>query len=272
MARTPTKKPPARKTIDDLAVSLRKAGETGKACAPIRTKLGEGGVDAAYAVQETNTKYWLNAGRRLVGRKIGLTSKVVQTQLGVDQPDFGMLFADMAYSDGEEIPVGALIAPKIEGEVSFVMGDDLEMEHPTIADVTNAIAYAAASIEIVDSRVRDWDISILDTVADNASAGAFILGNEPHALEDFDSRLCGMVVEHRGEPVSVGAGAACLGNPLNAMVWLAREMVFRGRPLGAGDIVMSGALGPMVPVTPGEVYEVRINGLGSVRAVFGEEK
>ena len=272
MAKTSTKKPPTKKTINDLAVSLRKAGETGKACAPIRTSLSDGDVDAAYAIQETNTKYWQNKGRRLVGRKIGLTSKVVQTQLGVDQPDFGMLFADMAYSDGEEIPVGALIAPKIEGEVSFVMGDDLEMEHPTIADVTNAIAYAAASIEIVDSRVRDWDISILDTVADNASAGAFILGNEPHALEDFDSRLCGMVVEHRGEPVSVGAGAACLGNPLNAMVWLAREMVARGRPLSAGDIVMSGALGPMVPVNPGEVYEVRINGLGSVRAVFGEEK
>ena len=261
---------PTRKTIENLAVALRTAGETGNACVPIRTSLIEGDVDSAYAVQETNTKFWLDSGRRLVGRKIGLTSKVVQTQLGVDQPDFGMLFADMAYSDGEEIPFDALIAPKIEGEVSFVLGDDLDMERPTIADVTNAIAYAAASIEIVDSRVKDWDISILDTIADNASAGAFILGNAPHMLEDFDSRLCGMVIEHRGEPVSVGAGAACLGNPLNAVVWLAREMVTRGRPLIAGDIVMSGALGPMVAAQPGEVYEVRINGLGSVRAVFGE--
>jgi 2-keto-4-pentenoate hydratase len=262
---------PTRKTIEDLALALRRAGESGTACAPVRTKLTAGDVDSAYAVQETNTKFWLDGGRRLAGRKIGLTSKVVQTQLGVDQPDFGMLFADMAYSDGEEIPFGALIAPKIEGEISFVLGDDLDMELPTIADVTNAIAYAAASIEIVDSRVKDWDISILDTVADNASAGAFILGNEPHMLEDFDSRLCGMVIEHRGEPVSVGAGAACLGNPLNAVVWLARDMVARGRPLIAGDIVMSGALGPMVAAQPGEVYEVRINGLGSVRAVFGEK-
>lgn len=264
-------KKPTRKTIDDLAISLRKAAETGTACGPVRTKLTEGDIDAAYAVQETNTKFWLSEGRRLAGRKVGLTSKVVQTQLGVDQPDFGMLFADMAYSDGAEIPFGALIAPRIEGEVSFVMGDDLDMEQPTIADVTNAIAYAAASIEIVDSRVKDWDISILDTVADNASAGAFILGNAPHMLEDFDSRLCGMVIENRGEPVSVGAGAACLGNPLNAVVWLAREMVERGRPLIAGDIVMSGALGPMVTAQPGEVYEVRINGLGSVRAAFGEK-
>ncbi len=183
-----------------------------------------------------------------------------------------MLFADMAYSDGEEIPVGALIAPKIEGEVSFVMGDDLEMEHPTIADVTNAIAYATASIEIVDSRVRDWDISILDTVADNASAGAFILGNEPHALEDFDPAFAAWSSNTAASRFRSAPVLPVPGNPLNAMVWLAREMVARGRPLSAGDIVMSGALGPMVPVTPGEVYEVRINGLGSARAVFGEEK
>lgn len=259
---------PTKKTIDTLAAGLRKAGETGNAIEPVRNSLPDSDVDAAYAVQDANTRHWLDAGRRLVGRKIGLTSRVVQKQLGVDQPDFGMLFADMAFSDGEEIPAGKLIAPKIEGEISFVLADDLNMEHPTVADVTNAIAYACASIEIVDSRVKNWDIGIVDTVADNASAGGFILGNEPHALEDFDTRLCGMVVEHRGEPVSVGAGAACLGNPLNAVVWLAREMVARGRPLEAGDIVMSGALGPMVAVEPGEAYEVRINGLGSVRAVF----
>ena len=137
-------------------------------------------------------------------------------------------------------------------------------------EVLVATDAVAPAFEIVDSRIRDWDITILDTIADNASSGLFVLGNEPHMIEDFDSRLCGMVIEHRGEPVSVGAGAACLGNPLNAVVWLAREMVARGRPLRAGDIVMSGALGPMVPVAPGEVYEVRINGLGSVRAAFAK--
>ena len=119
------------------------------------------------------------------------------------------------------------------------------------------------------SVVAEIGVPSPSTIADNASSGLFVLGNEPRGLDDFDPRLCGMVVEHRGEPVSVGAGAACLGNPLNAVVWLAHEMVTRGRPLMAGDIVMSGALGPMVPVTPGEVYEVRINGLGSVRAAFG---
>ncbi len=254
--------------ITTLAKRLRTAIETGKGCKPLRNDLPAGDIDAAYAVQEANTKYWLKGGRRLVGRKIGLTSKVVQQQLGVDRPDFGMLFADMAIPDGEEIPSAAVMQPKIEGEVAFVLDRDLAVEDPTIADVTNAIGYATAAIEVVGSRIAKWDINIVDTVADNASSGLFILGNERHALADFDSRLCGMVVEHRGEPASVGAGAACLGNPLNAVIWLAREMVERGRPLEAGDIIMSGALGPMVPVEPGEVYEVRISGLGSVRAAF----
>lgn len=268
---TTAAKKPTKKTIHALAARLRRAGETGEPCAPVRDDLPERDLDAAYAVQETNTEAWLAGGRRLVGRKIGLTSKVVQTQLGVDQPDFGMLWADMAVADGEEVAPGAVMQPKIEGEISFVLGDDLNVEHPTAADVARAIDYAVASIEIVGSRIANWDIRIVDTIADNASSGLFVLGNEPRLLGEFDSRLCGMVVEHRGEPVSVGAGAACLGNPLNAVVWLAREMVARGRPLMAGDIVMSGALGPMVPVTPGEVYEVRINGLGAVRAAFGKE-
>lgn len=261
-------KPNNSMEISTLARRLRTAMDTGKGCKPLRNDLPDGDLDAAYAVQETNTKHWLKAGRRPVGRKIGLTSKVVQTQLGVDQPDFGMLFADMAIPDGEEIAASAVMQPKIEGEVAFVLDRDLAVEDPTIADVTNAIAYATAAIEVVGSRIADWDINIVDTIADNASSGLFVLGNERHTLADFDSRLCGMVVEHRGEPVSIGAGAACLGNPLNAVIWLAREMVERGRPLAAGDIIMSGALGPMVPVTPGEVYEVRISGLGSARAAF----
>lgn len=270
MAKRLSAKEPAGNAVETLAARLRRAGETGTPCAPVRGELPEGDLDAAYAVQDANTRAWLADGRRPVGRKIGLTSRAVQKQLGVDRPDFGMLWADMAVCDGEEIAPGAVMQPKIEGEISFVLADDLTVERPTVADVTAAIAYAAASIEIVGSRIENWDISIVDTIADNASSGLFVLGNEPHMLEDFDSRLCGMVVEHRGEPVSVGAGAACLGNPLNAVVWLAREMVARGRPLRAGDIVMSGALGPMVPVAPGEVYEVRINGLGSVRAAFAK--
>ncbi|HKJ74758.1 MAG TPA: fumarylacetoacetate hydrolase family protein, partial [Alphaproteobacteria bacterium] len=162
----------------------------------------------------------------------------------------------------------ALQQPRVEGEIAFCLDENLNSPDLTISDVIEAIDYAVPAIEVACSRIEGWNIKGVDTIADNASAGMFVLGTRPASLDAFDHRLCGMVLEHRGEPVSVGAGAACLGNPLNAMLWLARKMVEVGRPLLAGDIVMSGALGPMVAAKPGEVYEVRISGLGSVRAVF----
>ncbi len=231
----------------------------------------ENDVGTAYRVQEINTKRALAAGRRLVGRKIGLTAKVVQTQLGVDQPDYGMLFADMAVADGEEVPHGKLIKPRVEAEVAFVMGRDILTEQPTIADVIRAVEFCLPAIEIVDSRIAEWKIKIVDTIADNASSGLFVLGCDPRPLRKLDLRNCGMVMESKGEPISVGAGAACLGNPLIAVLWLARTMARAGRPLKVGDIVMSGALGPMVPVAWGDVVEARISGLGSVRAAFAKE-
>ncbi|MSP50978.1 MAG: 2-keto-4-pentenoate hydratase [Alphaproteobacteria bacterium] len=254
--------------IAGLAERLRGAYDSGIPCPPVRGGLPTGDIAAAYAVQEANTRYWLGAGRRLVGRKIGLTSKAVQMQLGVDRPDFGMLFADMAIGDGEEIEIGAVLQPRIEAEVAFVLERPLLYERPTAADVIRAVSYAVPAIEVVGSRIAKWDINILDSIADNASSGLFVLGNERRAIDDFDGRLCGMTVENRGEPISVGAGAACLGHPLNALRWVAAEMVRRSRPLAAGDIVMSGALGPMVSAAPGEVYTARISGLGSVRAAF----
>ena len=255
--------------IEELAARLRRATETGEAIAPIRDELADGGVPAAYAVQNANTKYYLANGRRLSGRKIGLTSKAVQKQLGVDSPDFGMLYADMEIPDGEEIALSRLMQPKVEGEITLVLGDDLDHEQLTLTDVMSAIDYALPSIEIVGSRIENWNIRLLDTVADNASSGLYVLGGRPVGIEAVDWRLCGMVMERRGEQVSFGAGAACLGNPLNAALWLARTMVEVGSPLKAGDVIMTGALGPMVAVAPGDVIEVCINGLGSVRAAFG---
>lgn len=257
--------------IQQAADRIQIAHDIGRPDEPVRHLLNEGDIDAAYEVQEVNTKRRLERGARLVGRKIGLTSKTVQNQLGVDRPDFGMLFDDMAVPDGEEVPVGAALQPRVEGEITFVMERGLAMERPTPSDVVDAIAYATPSIEIVGSRIKDWDINIQDTIADNASAALYVVGNQKVSLDAFDSRLCGMVVECQGEPLSVGAGAACLGHPVNAVRWLAEEMMHRGRPLEAGDVVMSGALGPMVPVTRGQVYEVRINGVGSCRAAFAAE-
>lgn len=258
-------------TIAYAADSLANAARSGVACAPVAPDIQHLGVAGAYAAQELQTERALKEGRRIAGRKIGLTSAAVQKQLGVEQPDYGMLFADMGYGDGEEIPLSRLLQPKVEAEIAFVLGRDLRDPAMGLGDVVQAIAYAVPAIEVVDSRIRDWKITLLDTIADNASSGAFVLGGSPKKVSDLDLRLCGMTLEAAGEPVSVGCGAACLGNPLNAVVWLGRKMIEVGRPLAAGEIILSGALGPMAAVEAGGVYEARISGLGCVRAAFSQE-
>ncbi|TYB96533.1 2-keto-4-pentenoate hydratase [Micromonospora sp. WP24] len=261
-------------TVDIEAASreLELARDSAKPCPPLRGRLlPEGDIESAYQVQQVHTRQRLDAGRRRVGAKIGLTSRAVQESFGVFQPDFGVLFDDMAVPDGAEVPTSRLLQPRVEAEVAFVLGADLPDERVTTADLIGAVDHLLPAIEIVDSRIAGWDISIVDTVADNASSGLFVLGTSPRRLRDVDLRLCGMVLESAGEPVSVGAGAACLGNPLHALEWLARTLARSGDPLRAGDVVLSGALGPMVPVTPGAAYEARISGLGSVRTCFSKE-
>ncbi len=257
-------------TVKKVGDLLNEASKRRAPIAPVREYLAVGGIAAAYAAQEVNTERALSAGRRLVGRKIGLTSLAVQKQLGVDQPDYGLLFHDMAVPDGWDVPADKLIQPKVEAEVAFLIGRDLDGDRLTIADVIRAVEFALPAIEIVDSRIVDWKIGILDTIADNASSGLYVLGAQPKTLAGLDLRMAGMVMEHMGEPVSVGAGAACLGDPLSATLWLANTMARAGRPLKAGDTVLSGALGPMVSVKRGGVYEARIEGLGSVRAAFAK--
>jgi len=241
-------------------------------CAPVRDLLPPRDLSAAYAAQEINTKRLLAQGRRLVGRKIGLTSLAVQRQLGVDQPDYGMLFDDTAVPDGWEVSPGRLIQPKVEAELAFVIGRDLDDDRITVVDVLRAIEFGLPAIEIVDSRIADWQIGILDTIADNASSGLYVVGASPKKLDGVELRQVGMILQRRGEPVSYGAGAACLGDPLSAVLWLAQTMARAGRPLKAGDTVLSGALGPMVTVQWGDVFEARISGFGSVRAAFAREQ
>lgn len=262
---------PDQQTIAKAAKALRGAAESGEPIAPIRDQISSGGLDAAYAVQELNTKHYEKQGRRLVGRKIGLTSLAVQRQLGVDQPDYGMLFADMDVPEGEPISLDRVIQPKVEAEVAIVIGRDLTEPDLTSAEMIRAVEYVVPAIEIVDSRVANWDIRIWDTIADNASSGLFVLGAVPRKLEGLDLRECGMVMEVAGEPISVGAGIACLGSPITAALWLARVMARAGRPMVEGDVILSGALGPMAGVERGEIVEARINGLGTVRAAFANE-
>lgn len=259
-------------TIDartEAAIRLVRASRDGIVCAPIRELVPDATVDDAYAIQSLIASMTARPDRRRIGRKIGLTSPVVQEQMGVDEPDFGVLFSDMVFVDGQPIPDGLLLQPRIEAEVAFVLGSDLDMNPVTAVDVLRATDFVVPAIEIVDSRVRDWDISIIDTVADNASAGILIVGGAPRRLTEIgDLREIEMRLRCGDEVISAGDGAACLGHPVNAMTWLANTMVQRADPLRAGELVLSGALGPLIPAERGRLYEAELSGLGSVRADF----
>ncbi|NML32417.1 2-keto-4-pentenoate hydratase [Paraburkholderia antibiotica] len=258
-----------------LAQRLRESERSGQTIAPLRDDPSFAALsnpaDAeqlAYAVQQVNVAARVALGERVVGRKIGLTSPAVQRQLGVDQPDFGALFASMAYGDSQPIPLAELIQPKVEAEIALVLEHDLIHERHTYADLVRATAYAVAAIEVVDSRIEGWNIRFVDTVADNASSARFVLGSRPVLLRDLDLAACAMTLSQESEVLSRGNGAACLGNPLNAATWLADRMVRLGTPLRAGDVLMTGALGPMVAVKQPGTFCAQIDGLGSVRATF----
>lgn len=253
------------------AEALRIAAESSEFIAPLSGQYPDFAVADAYAIQKINTEHRFTAGRRRVGCKIGLTSPAVQKQLGVDQPDFGILFDDMGFDEGLPISFAKLQQPKIEAEVAFVLGRDLDMESPGLVDVMRAIEFALPALEVVGSRIANWKIKLVDTVADNASSSGYVLGSSPRTLAQLDLRDCAMNLQRNGEVASSGNGAACMGNPLNAVVWLARTMSYMGAPLKAGELVLSGALGPMLEVRPGDAFMADIKGLGSVSAMFGND-
>jgi 2-keto-4-pentenoate hydratase len=207
----------------------------------------------------------------VVGRKIGLTSPAVQQQLGVDQPDFGFLFADMDVSSQTLVPSRMLLQPKVEAEIAFVLKTDLDDEDLSEERIRSSVDYAVAALEIVDSRITHWDLTIADTVADNASSGLFVLGQQRLKLSEFDPRTVTMRMQADGVEVSRGEGTACLGDPVLALAWLARSAQAFGQPLLAGQIVLSGALGPMAAVKPGIRIDAEIAPLGSVAATFSPE-
>lgn len=255
----------------ELAIQrLSEAAATRQPCAPVRDLLGPSDIDGAYAVQSAVTAQRIAAGERVIGYKVGLTSPAVQRQFGVSQPDFGTVFAAGCYGSGEPISLTSLLQPRIEAEVAFVLGRDINEPNASIADLVRAIDFAIAAVEVVDSRIADWDITITDTVADNASSGAVVLGTVPISLRGLDLAGIGMVIETDGDQVSVGMGAACMGSPLIAAAWLVREMSRRGHTLPAGSLILSGALGPMVTVDGTGCYTARLDGVGEVEAVFAQ--
>jgi 2-keto-4-pentenoate hydratase len=251
--------------ISGLGARLRDAYR-GAPIAPIANQLS--GIDDAYRVQLWQIADRIAGGRRIVGRKIGLTSAAVQRQLGVDEPDFGHLTDEMLFGDDTMLDHATLSQPRIEAEIALILSRDLAMPNPTVADVIAATDYVLPALEIVASRIADWKIGILDTVADNASAGALVLGGPAQRLDGLDLAGCGMTMTINGAIVSEGRGSDCLGHPLNAAAWLARTSHALGCPLRAGEVILTGALGPMRPVAPGDAVQASIEGLGSVSVSF----
>ncbi|MDX3494623.1 2-keto-4-pentenoate hydratase [Streptomyces turgidiscabies] len=254
--------------VAEAAARLSGAARDHKPCAPVRDLLGASDIGLAYAVQQRVIGDRIAAGARVVGRKIGLTSESVQRQVGVDRPDFGVLLDDMDVSGLPEVPSGRLLQPRVEAEIAFVLAADLDDDDLDVERVRSAVGHAVAALEIVDSRVADWDIAITDTVADNASSGLFVLGGERASLKEFEPRDVTMRLYADGTLASEGTGAACLGDPLAALLWLARTAREFGDPLRAGQVVLSGALGPLVPTPPGSTVRAEMSGLGSVTATF----
>jgi len=225
-------------------------------------------IDDAYQIQLRMIQRRLDAGEVVVGKKIGVTSKVVMDMLGVNQPDFGHLLSGMVFNEGEPIEVAKMIAPKAEAEVAFILARDLNGPGVTAADVLRATDFVVPCFEIVDSRIRDWKIKIQDTVADNASCGVLTLGGTRRSPRDLDLALAGMVLEKNGEIISTSAGAAVQGSPVNAVAWLANTLGRLGITLKAGDIILSGSQSPLVPVKAGDSLQCAVGGLGSTSVRF----
>src|ERR1022692_333175 len=227
-------------------------------------------IDDAYAIQTFNIERRVAAGRVLRGRKVGLTSRPMQELLGVSEPDFGVLLDDMFVEDGDEIPLETLLQPRIEAEMAFVIGRDLAGPGVTTSNALTAIAGVLPALEIVDSRIADWRIALVDTVSDNASSGKLVIGGKLTPVTEFDLRLGGMVLTRNGALIDTGAGAAALGNPARCVAWLANKLATFGAALHRDDIVLPGALHRMGPVQPGDVFRAEFAHLGAVTARFSD--
>jgi 2-oxopent-4-enoate/cis-2-oxohex-4-enoate hydratase len=240
-----------------------------KTVKPLTQRFNDISIEDAYHISLRMVERRVQAGAKIIGKKIGVTSKTVQDMLNVHQPDFGYLTDDMAYSQGEEMPISEkLIQPKAEGEIAFILKKDLIGPGITNADVLAATECVIPCFEIVDSRIEDWNIKIQDTVADNASCGLFVLGDKAVSPSKVDLSTCGMVVEKNGQIISTGAGAAALGSPVNCVTWLANTLGQFGIPLKAGEVILSGSLVPLEPVKAGDFMSVSIGGIGNASVRF----
>jgi 2-keto-4-pentenoate hydratase len=251
----------SQEEFNAVAQRIIKARTDVCATGPISADYPHFGMDDAYAVQRLVIRDRVQKGGRITGYKIGLTSEAVQKQLGVDQPDYGVLFADMERCSGEPIDCSQLIAPKAEGEIGFVFKNDLDRKDLTLTEMLAEIECFMPVVEIVDSVVRDWKINIVDTVADNASSALYMVGSKRFDPNGVDFSQLKVSIESEGTAPVTGSGAACLGNPLMATWWLARKLIELGSPIQKGHLVLSGAMAPMVDIRPAMELKFRFEQL-----------
>ena len=256
------------KLIETLGDELFNAMRTCTVVDPLTSRHPDITIENAYHIQQRMLSNRLQAGERVVGKKIGVTSNAVMNMLGVYQPDFGYLLDGMIYNEGESIDSKTLIQPKAEGEIAFILKKDLMGPGISNADVLAATECVMPCFEIVDSRIRDWKIKIQDTVADNASCGVFVLGDRAVDPRRIELSTCGMVLEKNGEIIGTGAGAAALGSPVNAVTWLVNTLGRLGIGMKAGEVILSGALAAMSPAKAGDNFRVSMGGLGSCSVRF----
>lgn len=244
------------------------AYRAGTTIAPLRDRYAGIDIVDAYRIQERFIARRMALGEAVVGKKIGVTSRAVQEMIGVFEPDFGMLTSVMAYGDGATVDLETLIQPKIEAEIAFVLKHDLTGPGVTAMDVLRATDHVCACFEVVDSRIDNWDIRIQDTVADNASCGVYVLGENRVDPRDVDLTLAGLLIELNGEPHATGVGAAVQGSPANAVAWLANTLGRLGMPSRAGEVILSGSLAPLIPVAHGDTFVAHVGGIGSCSVSF----
>ncbi|MBP2640526.1 MAG: 2-hydroxypenta-2,4-dienoate hydratase [Firmicutes bacterium] len=254
-----------------LGAELFRASRTREVGAPFTERFPGITLEDAYYIQMSTIEQYIANGIKVTGKKIGLTSKAMQNLFGVYEPDFGSLLSHMAFNSGDEIPAALLIQPKVEAEIAFVLQNDLIGPKITARDVLDATAYVTAAIEVVDSRFRNWQIRLPDTIADNASFGAYVLANTTVSVKDIDLRLVGMVLERNGTVINTGAGAAAMGHPANCVAWLANKMNEFNTPLKKGDVILSGAVTAAAEAKPGDYFRVQFDRLGEVTISFSAQ-
>jgi 2-keto-4-pentenoate hydratase len=254
--------------LESIAAGLLAAYGSGPTLPPLTSTYEGLTVDDAYAIQLIQVRRRVADGAAVIGFKVGLTSAAMQQQMGLFEPDFGHLLSDMLYAADAPVPAGRFRQPRAEPEIALILARDLRGPGLSVADVMSATAYALPAVEIIDSRITDWKIGLVDTVADNASSGALVLGQSPVAPGGRDLSLAGCVFRKNGRIAGTGAGAAVLGSPWHAAAWLANTLTGRDAVLAAGSIILTGSITAAVPVTAGDAVTVTIDGLGSVTAVF----